>query len=187
MTTGRLSRFTWILRQRMWLIGLTLFCNLLFSCQSHKEEDSLSESEYKEHLTNANRIIVRDEKKDIEDFISRHQFRMDSTGTGLRIQLIQKGAGKLPVDHDRLLVAYKVFLLDGTMVYSFAEQQPDTFRIAEGEQVRGLEEAMRLLPEGSRARLLLPAHLAYGMIGDQNKIPGATPLYYDLHFIRIIQ
>lgn len=165
---------------------LFILALLFTACKSGNHQPSLSESEYKDHLTNANRIIVRDEKKDIEDFIARHQFKMDSTGTGLRLQIMSSGNGARPKDHQQVLVAYKVFSLDGSLIYSFEDSAPDTFRIGEGEQVRGLEEAIRLLPENSKARLVLPAHLAYGMIGDEDKIPGATPLYYDLHFIQII-
>lgn len=154
------------------------------ACTSGKKQE-VTEAEYRERLENVNRIMVRDEKKDIEDFIARHQFSMDATGTGLRYQVIAAGAGPQPKDHDQVILAYRLYDLGGTMLYDVTKQQPDTFRLAEGMQVRGLEEALRLFPEGTHARIILPAHLAYGMIGNEDKIPGATPLYYDLHLLHV--
>jgi len=167
----------------VFLFALVL-CTLT-ACQNRREESAFSETEYREHLENANRILVRDEKKDIEEFIARHQFRMEATGTGLRYQVTELGTGRVPSDHDEVVLAYRMYLLSGTLVYEITRQLPDTFRIAEGRQVRGLEEALRLFPAGTRARIVLPAHLAYGMIGDEKKIPGATPLYYDLHLLHV--
>jgi FKBP-type peptidyl-prolyl cis-trans isomerase len=160
-----------------------LLCSLVFllACSSHREQPVFSPEEYKEHLENANRIIVRDEKKDIEEFISRHQFRMESTGTGLRYQILSTGSGAFPEEHDLVVLGYRLYLLSGSLLY----ERTDTFRLAEGRQVRGVEEALRLFREGTKARIVLPAHLAYGMIGDEDKVPGATPLFYDLHLISV--
>ena len=38
---------------------------------------------------------------------------------------------------------------------------------------------------GDKARLILPAHLAYGMGGDQSKIPPASALFYDVELISV--
>jgi FKBP-type peptidyl-prolyl cis-trans isomerase FkpA len=156
-----------------------------FGCKSSRNEEAMSEAELKEHIAGANKIMVRNEKKDIEEFITRHQFTMDSTGTGLRYDIYEKGQGEKPLPHDAVVVTYRNYFLNGTEVYDVTESDPDTFRLAEAQQARGLEEVLFLMTEGARARIVVPAHLAYGMIGDQQKIPGATPLYYELHLIKI--
>ncbi|HPD54555.1 MAG TPA: FKBP-type peptidyl-prolyl cis-trans isomerase [Bacteroidia bacterium] len=51
--------------------------------------------------------------------------------------------------------------------------------------MKGVEEAVQLVKEGSRVRLVLPSHLAFGMLGDQDKIPGATPVYLDLELKKV--
>lgn len=163
----------------LWVILLTLA-----ACHRTTDNPSLSEEEYKQHLTQVNRILVTDEKKEIQDFIQRHRFTMDSTGTGLRYEIYEHTKGRMPQPHDQVLLAYKVHSLSGTLFYNFSLDHPDTFRLAEAMQVRGLEEALYLMREGEKARLVLPAHLAYGMIGDDQKIPGATPLFYDIQLIQ---
>lgn len=160
-----------------------LFLSVL-SCTSDRKQE-MTEAEYREHLEKVNRILVLDEKKDIDEFIARHQFHMESSGTGLRYQLLATGSGPRPKEHDQVVLAYRVYDLGGTLLYDIKSQDPDTFRLAEGKQVRGLEEALRLFPEGTHARIVLPAHLAYGMIGNDDKIPGATALYYDLELLDV--
>lgn len=166
------------------MLVIPVLTAVLFSCAFDKKKE-MTEAEYRERLENVNRIIVRDEKKDIEDFISRHQFRMEASGTGLRYQVVETGSGSRPNDHDQVILSYRLYDLGGTLLYEVTRQDPDTFRLAEGQQVRGLEEALRLFPEGTRARIVLPAHLAYGMIGNEDKISGATPLYYDLQLLHV--
>ena len=40
------------------------------------------------------------------------------------------------------------------------------------------------MKEGDKARFVIPSHLAYGMQGDGNKIPGNSPLYYDVTLLK---
>lgn len=166
------------------LVILALF-SVILSCKSSKKDETMSEAELKEHIAGANQIMVQNERKVIEDFIARHQFTMEATGTGLRYTIYEPGKGAKPLPHDAVVVAYRNYFLSGTAIYDVTESDPDTFRLAEAQQARGMEEALFLMQEGARARLVVPAHLAYGMIGDQQKIPGATPLYYDIHLIKI--
>lgn len=165
-------------------IPKVLLLVLLFSCNS-TEHRKLSEAEMKAHLTEVNRLLVKDEAKEIEEFISKHQFKMEKSGTGLRIQMLSKTSGKLPVIHEEVVIAYRVVLLDGTECYSAKEEHPFRFRLGEGQQPRGFEDALQQLPEGSRARVIVPSHLAYGMTGDSDKIPGGNALYYEVHLLKI--
>jgi FKBP-type peptidyl-prolyl cis-trans isomerase FkpA len=47
----------------------------------------------------------------------------------------------------------------------------------------GLEEGILLMHKGGKAKFILPSHLAFGLIGDQNKIPGKSTLIYDVNLI----
>jgi FKBP-type peptidyl-prolyl cis-trans isomerase FkpA len=80
---------------------------------------------------------------------------------------------------------YKIFLLDGTLCYSSDSSGTAKFRLGEGQQVKGLEEGVLLMRKGDKARLILPAHLAYGMSGDNDKIPPARPVFFDIELINV--
>jgi len=79
--------------------------------------------------------------------------------------------------------AYRVWLLNGTLCYETDSLHPVTFLPGKGQQPRGLEEGLAMLKEDGRARLVLPAHLAFGTAGDGKKIPGNAALYYDVHLL----
>jgi FKBP-type peptidyl-prolyl cis-trans isomerase len=38
---------------------------------------------------------------------------------------------------------------------------------------------------GDRAKFIVPSHLAFGLLGDQNKIPQHATLVYDIELVKI--
>jgi FKBP-type peptidyl-prolyl cis-trans isomerase len=86
---------------------------------------------------------------------------------------------------DEAEIKYRVFLLDGTLCYSSDSAGPVKLRLGVGEQVSGLEEGLMLMVPGDKAHLILPAHLGYGMAGDQVKIPPASALYFDVELVNV--
>jgi FKBP-type peptidyl-prolyl cis-trans isomerase len=158
---------------------------LAISCNSNREEKKLSDAEIKDRMANVNKIIVKDEAKDIDEFVSRHQWKMQSTGTGLRIEVYENGTGKKPTLKDTVSIAYKVYLLDGTLCYSADETHRLRFILGTGQQTSGLEEGLQLMQQGAKARMVVPSHLAYGMTGDENKIPAGNALYYEVTLLKV--
>ena len=161
---------------------------LLITCSCHHNypsDNNQNSAEVKEHLVNANKIIVKDEAKDIEEFITRHQWKMQMTGTGLRMQIYEEGKGAKPDYKSTVTISYKIYLLDGTLCYSVDDQHPAKISLDASDQPRGLEEGLMMMAEGSKARFVLPNHLAYGISGDGDKIPPGRALYYDIHLIKI--
>ncbi len=129
--------------------------------------------------------MVKDESKEIEDFIEHHSWKMTSTGTGLRYEIYHHGNGKKAEEKKQVSIAFSVYLLDGTLCYPADETRPLTIILGHGEQTRGLEEAIMMMHEGDKARLVVPAHLAFGLQGDDNKIPGKSALYYDVTLLKV--
>ena len=42
-----------------------------------------------------------------------------------------------------------------------------------------------MLKKGSKARFILPPHLAHGLIGDENRIPARAIIIYDIEVLSI--
>jgi FKBP-type peptidyl-prolyl cis-trans isomerase FkpA len=166
------------------LYYLLLLFFFLASCRNEQQPHVTSEDSLKEHLINANKIMVGDESKEIEEFISRHGWKMTSTGTGLRYEIYEQGKGKKAGEKKELTISFSVYLLDGTLCYP-ADEKPLTIILGQGEQTRGLEEGIMLMREGDKARLVVPAHLAFGLQGDEKKIPGKNALYYDVVLLKV--
>jgi len=132
-------------------------------------------------LLSINRRIVRNESQDINDFIARYGWEMSVSATGLRYNIYQKGAGPAAKKGQIAVIAYTLRLLDGSEIDRTLPDAPKEFVIGHGGVESGLEEAILMLHQGDRARFILPSYLAFGLLGDQDKIPPRAALVYDIH------
>lgn len=142
-----------------------------------------SPSKYKEPLIKANQEAARTENEQIEDFILRHRWNMETTNTGIRFMIIKHGIGAKTQDDKTVKLSYTLSLLNGDTVYSALKDGPIVFQVGKGQVITGMEEAILLLRVGDCAKFIIPSHLAYGLIGDQKKIRQKASLVYDIEFI----
>lgn len=164
------------------VIILLGFCSL--KCGNDTQEE-VDENKLKEKLVEVNKVIVKTEGQQIEEFVSRHGWDMDSTGTGLRYMIDEQGKGKKTEMNDDVVAACKIFLLDATLCYEYTKEKPLEFVIGHKDVPRGIEEASLLMRKGGKARLVVPAHLGYGLLGDRDKIPGNSSLYIELELLNV--
>ncbi|UTW62235.1 FKBP-type peptidyl-prolyl cis-trans isomerase [bacterium SCSIO 12741] len=164
----------------VWAVVLTS----LFSCEGKQSEDSSKPKNLgKEELIDRNKDIVVQENQRIEAFISRRNWPMKSSGTGLRYWIMEEGTGDSVRTGDVIAVNYEISLLDGTVCYSSDENKPEHFKVGMDQVESGLHEGVTYLKVGDRARFILPPHLAHGLAGDMNKIPPRSTLIYDIRIV----
>jgi len=138
------------------------------SCVSPEKPDKHDEPlPDKEQLMEHQSAIVDYESQDIEKYISRMGYHMAKTGTGLRYQIVVHGSGTVePVAGDLVELAYKVLLLDGTLLYSSDSLGSLKFKVDQSDMASGLHEGVKFMREGDKAVFIMPSHLAYGLTGD---------------------
>ena len=134
-------------------------------------------------MEKANRYLLVQEAEQIDDYIERHDMNVIQTGTGLRYQIISQGDGDLIESGDVVSLEYEIRLLNGKMIYSSKNDGIKTFLVGRGGVESGLEEAILKLRKNSVAILILPAHLAHGLLGDGNKVPARAALVYKLKVV----
>ena len=163
---------------------------ILFSCdgndkvnQNYIDKQNVTKKDINESLEKANRYLLIQEAELIDDYIERHDLNVFQTGTGLRYQIHNHGDGVLIKDGDIVTLEYEVRLLNGILIYSSKNDGSKTFLVGRGGVESGLEEAILKLCKNSVATLILPAHLAHGLIGDGNKVPPRATLVYKLKVI----
>ena len=44
-----------------------------------------------------------------------------------------------------------------------------------------------MMREGDKAKLIVPSHLAHGLVGDFDKIPPLTPIVVDIQLYKIVK
>ena len=138
-------------------------------------------------LINLNRKVIQLERQDIDDYISRHGWRMQTTSTGLRYFIYRNGSGQRARKGEIAVISYTLNLLDGTIVEKSDSTKPKEFLIGHGGVESGLEEGILLMRKGDAAKFIIPSHLAFGLIGDQERIPERSALVYDIHLIDLRQ
>lgn len=171
---------------------LILF-NLLFliitgfmvSCNNATEtpKREINRKTIEEPLLNANKQATIIEDEQIESYIQRHKWKMTKTGSGLRYAIYKKGNGPKAEAGKIAIVNYSVELISGEEIYSSEKDGAKEFLIGKGGVESGIEEGILLLHVGDHAKFIIPSHLGFGLIGDQNKVPPKSTLIYDIELL----
>jgi FKBP-type peptidyl-prolyl cis-trans isomerase len=136
-------------------------------------------------LVNYNRGVIKTEDQQIDDFIARYNWKMTKTGTGLRYLIFQKGHGVKAAKGKVAVISYTLRFLDGSLCYSSDKDGLKEFKIGYGNVESGVEEGILLMHVGDRAKFIVPSHLAFGLLGDQKKIPQQATLVYDIELVKL--
>jgi FKBP-type peptidyl-prolyl cis-trans isomerase FkpA len=160
------------------------FAIFLIRCErSNPDQAAQNPANYKEPLIKANQETLKLENQQIDDFIRRHKWSMETTSTGIRFMYLKHGIGPETEPGRTVKLSYALTLLNGDTVYTAFKDGPLVFIVGKGQVITGLEEAILLMRVGDHVKIIIPSHLAYGLIGDQKKILQKASLVYDMEFI----
>jgi FKBP-type peptidyl-prolyl cis-trans isomerase len=106
------------------------------------------------------------------------------TASGLALKVLTPGTGKEhPGPDDKVKVHYTGWTTDGKMFdSSVARGEPTSFRVS--GVIKGWTEGLQLMTAGEKARLWIPAKLAYGETPAQPGMP-AGMLVFDVELLEI--
>lgn len=108
-----------------------------------------------------------------------------TTKSGLQYQVLSAGKGKSPKATSRVKVNYEGRLLDGTVFdSSIARNHPVEFQLS--QVIPGWTEGLQLMKEGEKARLFVPAKLAYGEVGSGDAIGPNSTLIFDIELLEVL-
>ncbi|WMX12057.1 FKBP-type peptidyl-prolyl cis-trans isomerase [Aureispira sp. CCB-E] len=107
-----------------------------------------------------------------------------TTASGLQYEILTEGDGAIPKIHEKVVAHYEGKLLTGKIFdSSYKRGQPATFPV--NGLIKGWQEALQIMPVGSKWRLYIPSNLGYGARGAGNDIPGNATLIFDLELLQI--
>jgi FKBP-type peptidyl-prolyl cis-trans isomerase FkpA len=153
---------------------------VLMSCGSRQERSTVPGKPGKSEMADLNRYLVRKDRERIENYIERKNLIMKESSSGLWYFIKQEGSGDLFNDNDKVVFEYECSLLDGTKCYSSEELGPKEIILGRSEVEAGLTEGLRMLKPGAEAIFILPPFLAYGLLGDGEKIPSRAVIVYNI-------
>ena len=109
-----------------------------------------------------------------------------TTPTGLQYKIITNGTGAKPGPEDMVKVNYTGTTIDGKKFdSSYDRNQPATFKV--NGVIQGWQEALQLMPVGSKFMLYVPSDLAYGERGAGGIIKPFETLIFEVELLEIVK
>ena len=122
-----------------------------------------------------------------EKFLAENKARAGVTETpsGLQYEVITMGTGEKPTAEQTVKVHYTGTLLDGTKFDSSVDRgEPAEFGV--NQVIKGWQEAIQLMPVGSKFKFYIPYELAYGESGT-GPIPPYSTLIFEVELLEIVK
>lgn len=154
------------------------------STKEHTVESKRKENQPIDLIQESKNNVIR-ESASIDRFVKSKKWKMQKTGTGLRYLIYENGEQTNPLakNGQYATINFDVTLMNGKECYASEEGKPETFLIGRDNVESGLHEGILLMRVGDKARFIMPSHLAYGLVGDMDKIPGNSPIVYNVELV----
>ncbi|WP_170227107.1 FKBP-type peptidyl-prolyl cis-trans isomerase [Luteibaculum oceani] len=159
---------------------------MVVSCGNNNGTTQSTKKKYtKQEIEDYNRLMAKKEAKRISQYVEEKGWPAKETGTGLHYYIYEDSSGPKPVEGNKVKVNITICYLNGDTAYSHVRYGAETFEIDRTNKESGLNEGVQYMPLGAKAKLVIPSHLAHGVVGDQAKIPPRTPLVFDVELLEI--
>jgi FKBP-type peptidyl-prolyl cis-trans isomerase len=125
-------------------------------------------------------------KKEGAEFLAANKTKegVVALPSGLQYQVEKAGTGPKPVIGDEVVCNYSGTLLEGKEFdSSYKRGQPVTLQV--GKVIQGWNEALQLMPVGSKWKLFIPPDLAYGDHGAGQEIGPNSTLIFEVELLSI--
>ncbi|MGX5819153.1 FKBP-type peptidyl-prolyl cis-trans isomerase [Chitinophaga lutea] len=133
------------------------------------------------------------EEKTIKEYIDKNSLKATKSPKGVYVAVTQEGTGAQPKTGDMVSVNYTGMLLDGTKFDSNVDStirpgmplQPLQFAIGSGQVIPGWDEGIAQLKQGSKATLVIPSAMAYGLQGGGPTIKPNSVLVFTVELLDV--
>ena len=106
------------------------------------------------------------------------------TESGLQYEVLEATIGQKPKATDKVRVHYEGTLIDGT-VFDSSYKRGESITFGLNQVIKGWTEGLQLMSIGSKYKLYLPYHLAYGERGAGANIPPYAALIFTVELLGI--
>lgn len=156
--------------------------------------------EYTAMMEEKNKVRIDEEVALIEAYIAENKIEANITEEGLYYEILEEGTGRKPESGERVRVAYKGYLLDGTVFDTSIEEEaklagtynpgrpyePYEFTLVTGSVIQGWHIGIAQITEGTKARLIIPSRYGYGSRGSGAVIKPNSVLIFDVELVEIV-
>jgi len=140
------------------------------------------ELERKEFIKNKEKA----EDEIISQYILENYKGIEANISGLYVIIEKQGKGKVAEFGNKLLVNYTGKFLSGEIFdTSYDRNEPIEFTLGKSQVIMGWEEGFFAMKEGTKAKFIIPSHLAYGKKGYGKIIPPFSSLIFEVELVKI--
>jgi FKBP-type peptidyl-prolyl cis-trans isomerase FkpA len=155
--------------------------------------DFFNQEQFEAHMAKQREEFMKDqevasvnEMRRLEQYLEENNINEEPEESGMVIIVTEQGRGPQPQTGQTVTAHYTGKLLDGTVFDSSVERgTPFSFTIGRGQVIRGWDEGFSKLNVGSKARLIIPSHLAYGDRDRGPVIKAFSTLIFDVELIDV--
>lgn len=155
---------------------------LLTSCKQHQEaRKPLSQSSgsfMKQSIARNKKMIAREEDQ-IDAVIKKDpskKYVASKKGYWYYYETRNLTDSLTPKKGDIVFFDYEIKDLNGTIIYSQEELEPQIYKVDKQEIMMGLRDGIKLMRKKEKVHFLFTSHMGYGYHGDNNKIGTNQPL-----------
>lgn len=151
---------------------------------------TLDEMEANDFMNNYFSFVLPERKlKEGQEYLAKVEKEtpgIQKTESGLMYEIIEQGNDVKAAElNDKVRVMYRGLLKDGTEFDSSYVEGRDTTEFAIGQVISGWTEGLKLIGEGGKIKLWIPAELGYGARGNRNIGPN-EPLFFEVELFQVI-
>jgi hypothetical protein len=123
----------------------------------------------------------------LEDWgVAERDLGMNFEESGLGIKILKEGEGPIPQKGQKVQVHYTGLLADGMKFDSSVDRgTPFSFTVGRGQVIKGWDEALMKIKQGTKALIKIPPELGYGKRGAGGVIPPDAILYFEIELLEI--
>ncbi|MBP6755258.1 MAG: FKBP-type peptidyl-prolyl cis-trans isomerase [Bacteroidia bacterium] len=168
------------------MIGASFFNSCKNGEDSHEQKSGIDKVKIDQQFIKVNQQVVTKEIDEMDYYQKSHQFPFVKTNFGVRYYVYKPSiVGDSIENGDVVTINYTLTLLDGTICYSSKTDGEKQFKVGMQDVEDGLHKSILKLKKGDKALLLIPSHLAHGLLGDSKKVPPQSPILYDIEILQV--
>lgn len=136
-------------------------------------------------MESVNRYMSERDRDIVEGYAKRHKLSLLFSEKGYYYHVYEQGTGANATQGRRVELAGTVELINGSVCYVYTREHPKSFVVGKSSEISGLHTVLPDYGEGSKLLLIFPPHLAYGLLGDGDKIPARSLVVMNIELLKV--